>query len=85
MRDFTVPSDTLIMPALPGHEDTVVENDWVNEALECLTSRERDVVTLIDVLGLETAAAAKALGLSSTAVRVARHRALKRLRTALAH
>jgi RNA polymerase sigma-70 factor (ECF subfamily) len=84
-RRQTVPSDTLIMPALPGHEDTVVENDWVNEALECLTSRERDVVTLIDVLGLETAAAAKALGLSSTAVRVARHRALKRLRTALAH
>lgn len=82
-RRQTVPSDTLVMPTVPGHEDTVVEGDWVNGALERLSSRERDVVTLVDVLGLETSAAAAALGLSSTAVRVARHRGLKRLRAAL--
>lgn len=82
-RRQTVPSDTLVMPVLPGHEDAVVESDWVSEALQRLSSRERDAVTLVDVLGLETAAAAAALGLSSTAVRVARHRGLKRLRAAL--
>lgn len=82
-RRQTVPSDTLVMPVVPGHEDTVVESDWVQEALERLSSRERDVVTLVDVLGLETSAAAEALGMTTTAVRVARHRGLKRLRAAL--
>lgn len=86
-RRQTVPSDlsqeTLAMPVVGSHEDTVVESDWVHRALARLSSRERDAVTLVDVLGLETSAAAAALGLSPTATRVARHRGLKRLRAAL--
>lgn len=84
-RRQTVPSETLVMPTVPGHEDAVIGTDWVKGALDLLSSRERDVVTLVDVLGLETSAAAAALGMSSTAVRVARHRGLKRLRSAIEH
>jgi RNA polymerase sigma-70 factor (ECF subfamily) len=37
-------------------------------------------VGCIDVIGLDVATTARALGMSTTAVRVARHRGLRRLR-----
>lgn len=56
------------------------QHDWVRDAISALPPRERDVVGLIDGLGFDTAAAAKALDISSAAVRTARHRGLRRLR-----
>ena len=45
-----------------------------------LPERERQVVACLDVVGLDVASTAAALGMKATAVRVARHRGLKRLR-----
>lgn len=52
---------------------------WVRHTLESLPPRERDVLTLVDGLGLDNQAAARALGITAVAVRVARHRGLRRL------
>ena len=49
-----------------------------------LSPREAQVVACIDVVGLDVATTAAALGMKPTAVRVARHRALGRLRGILA-
>lgn len=65
-------------------EDTlvlgIVADDSVRQLLARLPPRERDVITCTDVVGLDTATTAQALGMSRTAVRVARHRGLARLR-----
>jgi RNA polymerase sigma-70 factor (ECF subfamily) len=53
---------------------------WVTWLLSHLSERERQVVACIDVVGLDVAATAAALQMTTTAVRVARHRALRRLR-----
>jgi RNA polymerase sigma-70 factor (ECF subfamily) len=53
---------------------------WVRWLLSHLPERERQVVACIDVVGLDVAATAAVLAMSSSAVRVARHRALKKLR-----
>ena len=63
-----------------GPEPWLVARDWVRRALAALPPRERDVIGCIDVVGLDVASTAKALGISAVAVRVARHRGLKRLR-----
>jgi len=51
--------------------------------LSQLSAREAEVVACIDVAGLDVATTAQALGISAVAVRVARHRALGRLRRLL--
>ena len=48
-----------------------------------LSRREAEVIACIDVVGLDATATSQALGMSVTAVRVARHRGLKRLRAVL--
>jgi RNA polymerase sigma-70 factor, ECF subfamily len=53
---------------------------WVVWLLSHLPPRERQVVACIDVVGLDVATTAASLHMSPTAVRVARHRALRRLR-----
>jgi RNA polymerase sigma-70 factor (ECF subfamily) len=53
---------------------------WVSWVLSHLSERERQVVACIDVVGLDVPSTAAALGMSTTAVRVARHRGLRRLR-----
>ena len=63
-----------------GLEDVVPDSAWVRELLAGLSPRERDVVACVDVVGLTVTDAAKALGMTPVAVRVARHRALRRLR-----
>jgi RNA polymerase sigma-70 factor (ECF subfamily) len=63
-----------------GHELSVTDRAWVRETLAHLPRRERDVVSCLDVVGLSIADTAVALGMSENAVRVARHRGLKRLR-----
>jgi RNA polymerase sigma-70 factor (ECF subfamily) len=49
-----------------------------------LSPREAEVLACLEVVGLDVAATARALEMSPTAVRVARHRALRRLREVLA-
>jgi len=67
------------------HDDhaQVDEQDSTRELLSHLSRREAEVVACIDVVGLDVAATARALGMKPTAVRVARHRALGRLRKIL--
>jgi RNA polymerase sigma-70 factor (ECF subfamily) len=69
--------------AVRGPESTVPEQDWVRRALGRLSDRERDVMVCLEVVGLDVAATCAALGMSAVAVRVARHRAVKRLRRLL--
>jgi len=59
-------------------------NDLTRRLLAHLSPREAEVISCIDVVGLDAAATAQALGMSPTAVRVARHRGLRRLRVILA-
>lgn len=53
---------------------------WVDWLLGHLPERERQVVACIDVVGLDVAATAVALQMTASAVRVAHHRAVKRMR-----
>jgi len=69
--------------AVAGPETTVPEQDWVHRALAQLSARERDVMVCLEVLGMDVAGTCAALGMSAVSVRVARHRALKRLRAIL--
>lgn len=57
--------------------------ETTRELLQYLSPREAEVVACIDVVGLDVATTAAALGMMPTAVRVARHRALGRLRRLL--
>lgn len=65
---------------VPGVDSQVVSDVWVREALAALPPREREVLTCTDVVGLDVASTAAALGISAVAVRVSRHRGLSRLR-----
>lgn len=69
----------------PGPESAFAGAEWVREALQALPARERDVVTCLEVLGLDVTATAEALDITAVAVRVARHRGLKKLRGTLPH
>ena len=69
-------STTLAPPA----SAVPVMDGWISWLLSHLSERERQVVACIDVVGLDVASTAAALGMTPTAVRVARHRALRRLR-----
>jgi RNA polymerase sigma-70 factor, ECF subfamily len=63
-----------------GPEPALMARDRVNALLAALPDRERDVVACIDVVGLDVASTARALDISAVAVRVAHHRAVRRLR-----
>ena len=62
----------------------VVGQAETRRLLALLSPREAEVVACIDVVGLDVASTARALDMTPTAVRVARHRALRRLRSLLA-
>lgn len=57
--------------------------DLARRLLARLPRREAEVIACLDVVGLDVRATSRALGISPVAVRVARHRGLGRLRTAL--
>jgi len=61
----------------------VDERDATRRLIAQLSDREAQVVVCIDVVGMDVDSTAAALGMRPTAVRVARHRALKRLRKLL--
>jgi len=52
----------------------------VSWLLSHLPEREREVVACLEVVGLDVSSTAAALGMSRSAVRVAHHRGLKKLR-----
>jgi RNA polymerase sigma-70 factor (ECF subfamily) len=68
--------------ARPDHAQ-VDDLDTTRRLLEHLTPREAEVVACIDIVGLDVTSTAAALDMRPTAVRVARHRALGRLRRLL--
>lgn len=78
-RRATVPDDAP-EPLSETHEFAVSSDDWVRQQLARLPVREGEVLALLEVAGLDVAGASAALGISRTAVRVARHRGLARLR-----
>ena len=65
---------------VPGPEASLISDEWVRQSLAALPPKERDVIACMEVLDLDATATAEVLGMSAVAVRVARHRALKRLR-----
>jgi RNA polymerase sigma-70 factor, ECF subfamily len=87
LRRQTDPVDVQESPEAFGavHDDTeaVEGSDRTRRLLALLSPREAEVVACIDVVGLDVAATAQVLGMRPTAVRVARHRALGRLRAHL--
>ncbi|TWG95160.1 RNA polymerase sigma-70 factor (ECF subfamily) [Nocardioides sp. J9] len=69
--------------AVAGPEGSLIADEWVRQALAALPPRERDVIACLEVLDLDVATTATALGMSAVSVRVARHRGLRRLRSVL--
>jgi RNA polymerase sigma-70 factor, ECF subfamily len=61
----------------------VDDREATRRLLAQLSPREADVVVCVDIVGLDVRSTAVALGMKPTAVRVARHRALTRLRRLL--
>jgi RNA polymerase sigma-70 factor, ECF subfamily len=82
LRRQTQPHDPHTIPdtaTSAGPEPAHAAQDWVRRALATLPDREREVVGCREVVGLDVAATALALGISSASVRVAHHRGLRRL------
>ena len=77
------PSSDPLFGSVSDDVGGVDSQDTTRALLAHLTPREAQVVACIDVVGLDVAATAAALGMKPTAVRVARHRALGRLRKIL--
>lgn len=69
--------------ATPDLDVQVTGEAWARQVLSALPDREREVLTCTEVAGLSPQQTAAALGISPTAVRVARHRGLGRLRRTL--
>jgi RNA polymerase sigma-70 factor (ECF subfamily) len=80
-RRATDPVDVAAHDFWGSHEAVdVAGEDWVRRTLRTLPTRQGEVLALMEVVGLDAAATGQALGMSATAVRVARHRGLARLR-----
>jgi RNA polymerase sigma-70 factor (ECF subfamily) len=62
----------------------IVGEDRARRLVASLPEREAQVVACLDVVGLDVATTSRALGIGATAVRVAHHRGLRRLRGLLA-
>jgi RNA polymerase sigma-70 factor (ECF subfamily) len=88
LRRATTPT-ALDPRELVGEQDSIDEGaevdsrEWIGELLGILSKRERDVVACIDIAGLDVARTARVLGIGRSAVRVAHHRAMKRLQAML--
>jgi len=87
-RDLAYPTDS--MPehrsAEPDPEQAALEADSVtrmSELLEILPDKQREILILRVVVGLSAEETAEAVGSTPGAVRVAQHRALARLKSAI--
>jgi RNA polymerase sigma-70 factor (ECF subfamily) len=88
-RDLSYPTETVPerRSAEPGPEEAAVDADSVtrmSELLEILPDKQREIVILRVVVGLSAEETAEAVGSTAGAVRVAQHRALARLKSAIA-
>lgn len=80
-RRQTLPTDDVASLDRGVYDAELLESsDALRTRLQKLSPRERDVIACIDGLDLSVETTAQALGMTRTAVRVARHRGLKRLR-----
>ena len=87
-RDLAYPTDSIPehRSAEPDPEQAALEADSVtrmSELLEILPDKQREIVILRVVVGLSAEETAEAVGSSPGAVRVAQHRALARLKSAI--
>lgn len=81
-RQLSLDAGMVVTPGHePGPESGASAGDWARRLLATLPERERDVVTCREVLDMDVASTAEALDISLVAVRVAHHRALRRLRS----
>ena len=74
------PADLTAMSPTTEPIREIEDMSWIRSRLAGLPPREREVVACLEVVGLDVATTATILGLSPTAVRVARHRGLRKLR-----
>jgi RNA polymerase sigma-70 factor, ECF subfamily len=87
-RDLSYPTETLPerLSAEPGPEQAAIDADSVtrmSELLRILPEKQREVLILRVVVGLSAEETADAVGSTAGAVRVAQHRALTRLKSAI--
>jgi RNA polymerase sigma-70 factor (ECF subfamily) len=73
-------SDQLLDGSTDDEAGSVTGQDWIRGVLARLPRREQEVIACLEVVGLDVYATAKALDMTVSTVRVARHRGLKRLR-----
>jgi len=88
-RDLSYATETVPerRSAEPGPEQAAVDADSVtrmSELLEILPDKQREILILRVVVGLSADETAEAVGSTAGAVRVAQHRALARLKSAIA-
>jgi RNA polymerase sigma-70 factor (ECF subfamily) len=87
-RDPSYPTETIPerRSAEPGPEQAAIDADSVarmSELLDVLPDKQREVLILRVVVGLSAEETAEAVGSTAGAVRVAQHRALSRLKSAI--
>jgi RNA polymerase sigma-70 factor, ECF subfamily len=82
-RRATHPTDVdpRLLVRADAHDDTTLVDaaDWIDQTLSHLSDREREVVSAIDIAGLDIAATSRLLSMSRSAVRSAHYRARRRL------
>jgi RNA polymerase sigma-70 factor (ECF subfamily) len=78
--DPTANAADLVTSSIADHAGSVADLDWIRHTLAQLPPKERDVLACIEVVGLSVAETGQALGMKPVSVRVAHHRALRRLR-----
>ncbi len=87
-RDLSYPTATIPdhRSAEPGPEQSAIDADStsrMNELLGLLPDKQREILILRVVVGLSAEETAQAVGSTAGAVRVAQHRALGRLKSAI--
>lgn len=88
-RDLSYPTESVPerLSREPGPEQSAIDADSVTrmtELLEILPETQREILILRVVVGLSAEETAQAVGSTAGAVRVAQHRALARLKSAIA-
>ena len=88
-RDLSYAAETVPerRSAEPGPEQVAIDADSVtrmSQLLEILPDKQREILILRVVVGLSAEETAEAVGSTAGAVRVAQHRALARLKSAIA-
>jgi RNA polymerase sigma-70 factor (ECF subfamily) len=88
-RDLSYPTESVPerLSSEPGPEQSALDADSVSrmtELLDVLPDRQREILILRVVVGLSAEETAQAVGSTAGAVRVAQHRALARLKSAIA-